>query len=77
MKWPKVKRLRVGRGPRPDHGAAANDGVRDVHPFFSFVAWHLGFPVVEGAQLIGIVTNRDLRFGGTSGRASAHHHDAA
>ena len=35
-----------------------------------------GVPVVDGAQLVGIVTNRDLRFEKKPGRSGAQHHDA-
>ena len=36
-----------------------------------------GLPVVEGKRVVGIVTNRDLRFETNLDQPVAQHHDAA
>jgi IMP dehydrogenase len=53
--------LRVGRAARPDHRHARVPAVREV---VALSRQHgiSGFPVLEGKTVVGIVTNRDLRF---------------
>jgi hypothetical protein len=52
--------VRVRRAARPDDRDAGNDGARRAGA--AKAAPDLGFPVVKSGKVVGIVTNRDLRF---------------